>query len=177
MCSALNIDYKFDPILVRHYHGNFGVAFHCHHYMANYTQLAMDLKDDNGPEKLRESAAEVFGQYLRLHLFNNKITDPKEIIAVAEHYWKTVGMGLVKFTQYDSDSLTAVMEYSHVDEGWLKKRKNASEPVNYVTQGYVLAVAGLLNGGGRSGYRAYDVQETRSLAKGDGISEFVVTKR
>lgn len=177
MGAEFNLEYKFDPILYRHYHGNFGVAFHCHHYMANYTQVAVDFKNDGGPEALRDTAAEVFGEYLRIYFLTHKITDPIEKIRVAEEYWKTIGMGLVKFTPSESESLTATMEYSHVDEGWLKKSKPTNQPVNFVTQGFAVAVANSLNGGGKSTLKEFEVTETKSLVKGDRISEFVVTKK
>ena len=176
MSAKFDLEYKFDPILIRHYHGNFGVAFHCHHYMVNYTQVAVNFKNDGGPEALRDTAAEVFGEYLRIYFLNHKITDPIHKIRLAEEYWKIIGMGLVEFKQSDSDTLTATMEYSHVDEGWLKKGKFTSEPVNFVSQGFVAAVACALDNRGRSSLKEYNVTETKSLVKGDAISEFVVTK-
>jgi hypothetical protein len=177
MGRPFDLDYKFDPILNRHYHGNFGVAFHCHHYMANYTQLAVEFKTDGGPDALKEAAAEVFGEFLRIYFLQNNITESRDKIMIAEQYWKTIGMGLVKFTHSESDSLMATMEYSHVDESWLKKGKSAVEPINYVTQGFMAAVASTLNGGGSAPLKDYEVKETKSLVKGDRISEFVVTKK
>ena len=93
-------------------------------------------------------------------------------VAIAEQYWKTVGMGLIHFTGIGKYSGTAEMEYSHIDEGWLKNWGSRSEPVNFITSGFVAAVIALAN---NKPSKSFAVQETRSLVRGDDKSLFEAT--
>jgi len=107
--------------------------------------------------------------------FQQKCVDTvNEKVALAEQYWQVVGMGLISFTAIGKYAATAVMEYSHLDEGWLKKWGGRDKPVNFFTCGYVAAVAALLN---NKSPRSFTVKEIKSLVAGDDVSEFKAVLR
>ena len=73
------------------------------------------------------------------------------------------------FTGVGRYAATAVMEYSHIDEGWLKKWGGRDKPVNFFTCGFVAAVAALAN---NKPPRSFSTKENKSLVCGDEVSEF-----
>lgn len=163
------IDHKFDPVTNRHYMNGFCTVLHCHHYATLYTQLADDAKDFDGQRLFTEAAEGTFFEVLNDYYLKKKIESVDEKISIAEQYWKAVGMGLIRFTGIGKYDATAEMDYSHVDEGWLKKWGSRDKPVNFLTAGFVAAVTALVNG---KSWRSYYVQETKSLVCGDDKSEF-----
>lgn len=173
MAHTLDLKHSFDNITNQHFHGNFSVVLHCHHYMSVFIDLANEFEGKGGPETMIDAAAETFGSFLRLYFLNAGIRDPKERVNVAEQYWKSIGMGVIKIDTNGKDSAKASMDYSHVDEGWLKKGKRTSKPINYITQGFLKGVMQAVHGGTIDNYR---VTETNSLALGARKSEFEVER-
>lgn len=167
--TEFEIDHKFDAKTCRHYLNGICSVLHCHHYATLYTQLADDAKDFSGERLLKEAAEDTFYESLRSYYEQKGIEDLADRITVAEQYWQAVGMGLIRFQGVGKYELVAEMEYSHVDEGWLKKWGSRSEPVNFMTSGFVAAVACLLSG---RPPRSFGVKETSSLVSGDAVSTF-----
>lgn len=163
------IDHKFDSVKNRHYLNNVCSVLHCHHYATLYTQLALDATDFNGVKHLVSTAEDVFFDALDQYYNDNGLNTIEDKIVVARQYWQAVGMGLITFTGIGKYEVTAEMEYSHLDEGWLKKWGGADQPINFFTVGFVAAVAALVNDKPRGSFR---VRETKSLACGDEKSEF-----
>lgn len=163
------IDHQFDPIKSRHYINNECSVLHCHHYTTLYTQLAMDATDFDGVKHLVNTSEDTFFDVLDTYYKENGIDSVAEKIEIARQYWKTVGMGMIRFTGVGKYELVAEMDYSHLDEGWLKKWGGAEKPINFFTVGFVAAVAALVNG---KPPRSFSTRETKSLACGDEISEF-----
>lgn len=168
------IDHKFDPDTCRHHMNGFTTVLHCHHYATLYTQLADDAKDFNGKELFIQAAEDTFYQVLKQYFQKHKINTIPEKVAIARDYWKVVGMGLIDFRALGPYAATAEMEYSHVDEGWLKKWGPRDEPVNFFTCGYVAAVTALANDLPLGSYR---VQEIKGLVRGDDKSVFKAVRR
>lgn len=167
--TEFEIDHKFDPIKNRHYMNGECTVLHCHHYATLYTQLAMDATDFNGIRHLTEVSEDIFYSVLQKYYDEKRITDIDEKVDIAQQYWQASGMGIIRFTGVGKYEVIAEMEYSHIDEGWLKKWGGSDKPVNFITVGFVAAVADLLN---NKPTRAFKASETGSLACGDKKSEF-----
>jgi hypothetical protein len=163
------IEHRFDPVRCRHYMNGQLTVLHCHHYMTLFHQLADDAKDFEGARLLTETAEATFYEVLTDYFNSTCITSLDDKIALAEEYWKVVGMGLLKFTAVGKYAVTAEMEYSHVDEGWLKKWSGREEPVNFITCGFVSAAAAIFN---NKNPKNFMTKELKSLVCGDEISLF-----
>ena len=167
--TEFEIDHRFDPVKNRHFLNGVCSVLHCHHYATLYTQLAMDATDFEGVRHLVETSEDVFYEVLGQYFEEKNVTSLDEKIEIAQQYWQAVGMGLLNFTGVGKYEVMAEMEYSHVDEGWLKKWGGSDKPVNLFTVGFVAAVAALVNG---KPPRSFNTRETKSLACGDEKSEF-----
>lgn len=168
------IDHRFDPVTNRHYLNGVCTVLHCHHYATLYSQLADDAVDFEGVRLMREAAEDTFYDVLKNYYAEHCIDSVADKISIAEQYWQAVGMGLIRFTGIGKYAALAVMEYSHIDEGWLKKWGGHTRPVNFFTSGFVAAVAALVND---KPARSFDVRENKSLACGDAVSEFKAVLR
>jgi hypothetical protein len=167
--TDFEIDHKFDPITNRHYMNGFCTVLHCHHYATLYTQLADDAEQFKGISLLKEASEDTFYEVLDDYYKKHGIETIDEKVSIAEQYWQAVGMGLIRFTGVGKYATTAVMEYSHLDEGWLKKWGSRDKPVNFFTCGFVAAVAALING---KKPRSFTVKEHKGLVCGDDVSSF-----
>jgi len=167
--TEFEIDHKFDPIRNRHYLNGVCTVLHCHHYATLYTQLADDAADFQGVRLLKEAAEDTFYSALKDYYEQKGIENVEDKITIAEQYWQVVGMGLIRFTGVGKYAAIAVMEYSHIDEGWLKKWGGRDKPVNFFTCGFVSAVAALVND---KPPRSFKTEESKSLVCGDDISQF-----
>ncbi|MBF0107262.1 MAG: hypothetical protein HQM16_18280 [Deltaproteobacteria bacterium] len=163
------IAHTFDPKSGRHTVNGFHSVLHCHHYTVLTTQLAFDAKHFAGEKLLLETAENTFFNVLGDYFAKNNITNTTDMLSIAEDYWRTIGMGIIKFT--NKGALTAEMDYSHIDEGWLKKCGGSDRPVNLFSAGLVSAVAALIN---NKTTGSFSVNETKSLAMGDDVSAFEV---
>lgn len=172
--TEFEIDHKFDPVRNRHYLNGVCSVLHCHHYSTLYTQLALDATDFDGVRHLVETAEDVFYNALDQYFKEKGIVAVQDKIEIARQYWQVIGMGLVCFTGIGKYEVTAEMEYSHIDEGWLKKWGGHNKPVNFFTVGFVAAVAALAN---NRPPRSFQARETKSLACGDVKSVFKAVVR
>jgi len=167
--TEFEVNHRFDSKNCRHYVNGVCSVLHCHHYAVLYTQLAYDAEQFDGVRCLTETSEDVFYNALNKYFTEKGISNVEDKIAVAQEYWKTVGMGLIRFTGIGKYEATAEMDYSHLDEGWLKKWGGNDKPVNFYTVGFVAAVVALVN---NTPPQAYQVKETKSLVCGDDKSEF-----
>ncbi|MBU0990959.1 MAG: hypothetical protein KJ737_00580 [Proteobacteria bacterium] len=163
------LDKTFDPVRCRHYLNGVCTVLHCHHYATLYTQLADDAVDFNGKELLKKAAEDSFYAVLNDYYSQNGIEAIEAKISIAQQYWQVVGMGMIKFTGVGQYTVTAEMDYSHLDEGWLKKWGSRTKPVNFISAGFVGAVAALTN---NKPLGSYKVKETKGLVCGDDVSAF-----
>ncbi|MBF0432508.1 MAG: hypothetical protein HQK83_14585 [Fibrobacteria bacterium] len=163
------IEYHFDSEKKRHYMNGFCTVLHCHHYATLFTQLADVAVHFDGERLFKESAEDTFYEVLNDYFSKKSIVTLTDKISIAEQYWKTVGMGMIHFTGVGKVVVTAEMDYSHLDEGWLKKWGSREKPVNFITAGFVAAVAALAND---KPPRTFGVRETKGLVCGDDVSAF-----
>lgn len=172
MGATLVLVHRFDPHTKRHYLNDANSVLHCHHYSTLYTQLALHAQDLGGIRNLLEAGEQVFGRFLKDYFRKNAVESAEDRKDIAQQYWKAVGMGLVEISSSTEKSGMASMDYSHLDEGWLKKWGSADRPVNLFTQGFLAgAFAAIYD----KPFNAYQVEETKSLARGDESSEFAIT--
>ena len=167
--TEFEIDHKFDPVKNRHFLNGVCSVLHCHHYATLYTQLAVDAVDFQGVRHLVDSAEGVFYEILDEYFKKHEVTELADKVEIAQQYWQIIGMGLIRFTGVGKYEVTAEMEYSHLDEGWLKKWGGNDKPVNFFSVGFVAAVAALVNG---KPPRSFQTRETQGLVCGDAKSQF-----
>ena len=167
--TEFEVDHRFDPVKNRHFLNGVCSVLHCHHYATLYTQLALDATDFEGVRHLSETSEDSFYDVLDQYFSQKGIATVEDKVEIAQQYWKAVGMGLIRFTGIGRYEILAEMDYSHIDEGWLKKWGSNDKPVNYITVGFVAAVAALLN---EKPPRSFTARETQSLVCGDEKSKF-----
>lgn len=172
MANTLNLVHRFDPGTKRHYLNDCNSVLHCHHYSTLYTQLALHAEEWGGTRHLVAAGEKVFGDFLRDYYRKYGVDSVPDKTSIAQQYWKSVGMGIVNISTPDETTGKATMDYSHLDEGWLKKWGGFDRPVNFFTQGFLAgAFAAIYN----KPFNSYEVRETKSLVKGDDFSEFMIT--
>ena len=163
----------FDPKICRHFMNGDVQVLHCHHYATLYCQLADDAKMFDGKSLLRKAAEMSFAPVLRKLMQAADVTAAADKIRIAEEYWRYAGMGKLQFERVGEMSAAAVMEKSHVDEGWIKKWGKREAPVNFIGQGYLAAAMAVIydlpNG-------SYLVNENASIVSGADVSRFTVVR-
>ncbi len=146
-------------------------VMHCHHYATLFTKLAMDNKALNGPQLLSDSMEDSIFLVLKKYYLRHEISSVNMKIEVAEEYFSKMGMGKVSI-RFSESGGSARMTRSHIDEGWLKKWGKNSEPVNYISCGYLNAVFSLASALPLRSFRAV---EKESIVTGSSHSNFSIT--
>ena len=162
-------EHHFDSEKMRHYLNGTLSVLHCHHYSTLFAGLACDAVHLRGTELLTEAAAETFHPTLKSYYEQHKIDSITDRIAIAEQYYKYIGLGDVSL-EFGKKGGTATMKHSHVDEGWIKKWGRADKRVNYIGEGFIKAAwAAIFN---KSNWSEIKVDETQSIVKGASTSRF-----
>lgn len=164
---------EFDPNHMYQYVNNEISVMHCHHYAALFTKLAIEMEKIGGTSHLRDSMEESSYLTLQRLFLSQKISAKEEKIQIAQQYFGLSGLGQLELTVNTSGG-SAKMIHSHVDEGWVKKWQKEKRPVNFIGQGYVIAAFSMIND---KPIGAYDIEETKSIVKGDRFSEFIITEK
>ena len=171
--TKMNINQTFEKKRMRHYMNGELSVLHCHHYSTLFSQLALDAKLLKGTTLLLEAAEESLIGPLEKYFAENKVASVEDKVAVAEDYFRVVGLGEVKIS-FGADGGSAEMLHAHVDDGWLKKWGKHDQPVNYIGQGYLAAAFSAI-AGTKAG--TYQVEETESIVKGAKSSKFAIKKK
>lgn len=156
----------------RHYLNNWCTVLHCHHYATLMTQLALYADQFKGEQILKQTSEDVFYAVLADYFSGNDIQKKEDKVSIARDYYRFIGMGLIDFVE-TGNTIQAKMEYSHIDEGWLKKWGNYKKPVNIITRGFIEAVAAHI---GLKTPSRIEIEETKSLCRGDDVSQFDLFK-
>jgi len=167
---ALELEHTFDKNTYRHAYNGHIMVMHCHHYMSLLTRLAMEYADVNGPDILAEAAEDSIRPLLEESARRQSITTPEAILTLGRELYQQLGMGLMAINGTGETGEVTLVR-SHVDQGWMKKWGKATTTINHFTRGFIAAIYGAAFG--KSG-RAYAVQETASIARGDATTTFVV---
>lgn len=173
MTIECKFEQRFDPEKRLQYINDESSVLHCHHYATLCTKLAIDTQYLEGPRLLFESMEEAAYLTLSKYFIVENISAVDDRRKIAEQHFALTGLGLLSLSM-SSNGGKATMKHSHVDEGWIKKWRREKYPVNFMGQGYIAAAFSAIND--RS-IGSYQVIETRSIVKGESISEFEVTKR
>lgn len=172
MAVSFEVNYRFDPQTCRHYLNDFSTVLHCHHFITLYTQLADDAIHFEGERMLRETAEDTFYEILQNYYQKHQLTQLSDQISIAEQYWQMVGMGKLQFMEVGKYTIRAEMLHSHVDQGWLIKWGLATKPINFITEGFIAAVAALVNA---RPPKSYGVKALQALVQGEDKSVFRAT--
>ena len=159
------VDRRFDLQSCKHYTNDSVTVMHCHHYATLYTQLADDAELFDGKSMLRDTAEHTFYNLLLKYMADHGVDCLDDKISIAEEYWAFIGMGSLKIVQAGDVCGRVEMSRSHVDEGWIKKWGNRSEPVNFITQGYLSAAFAVLFNAPEKSYKAMELQSIVSGAE------------
>ena len=170
--TELELKHVFDRKHCRHYLNGFSSVLHCHHYATLYTQLGEDCEFIDGLNLLSECSEDCFFEILSKYYEDNNIKSYDDRISISEQYFAVSGLGKMKITYAGAESGEVRLEYSHIDEGWIKKWGKRDKPVNYIGCGYI---AGMFSAVFNKKVRTYTVHETASIVSGDKASVFNVT--
>lgn len=166
----VNYSQMFDIKKKLQYLNNESSVMHCHHYATLYTKMALETEDLGGPGHLEDSSEEAFYITLRKYKVMQNIQQREDIRKMCEEYFSMVGLGKISITISGSGG-SIIMSHSHIDEGWVKKWGRSHRKINFVGSGYIKACFSLIFD---KDIRTFDVEETRSIVKGDSVSEFKV---
>lgn len=151
---------------------NMPSVIHCHHYTTLFTKVAMEMDHLSGTQFLSDSMEESFYIVFKRYFIKENILNKQERIDIIEQYFALSGMGKIKL-EINANGGHAILEFSHLDEGWLKKFKaDATQPINFLACGYIAAAFAVVN---EKRLRSYTVKETESMAMGASRSRFEVT--
>ncbi len=167
----LKTKFTFNKKTYRHAMNGHESVLHCHHYMSLTTKLAEDFKDIGGVRILRESAEDSVRPLLDSYFEENAISSPEKRLELGAEYYAVMGMGLMRISG-DGKSGKAILEHSHVDEGWVKKWGKSEQFVNHFSCGFVAAV---FSAAFDKPARSYLAEEIASIAMGDEKSVIAVS--
>jgi predicted hydrocarbon binding protein len=170
----LQLDHKFDSKASRHYLNDQLSVLHCHHYATLYCPLADDVDFVEGKKLLASVAESCFYNVLNDYVTKHEISSTSDIVTIAEEYFAAMGLGKMNVVHVGSESGEVELVHSHVDEGWIKKWGKRDQPVNFIAQGYIAAVAAVING---KSAESYVVSEQESIVSGSERSLFKVVAR
>jgi len=171
--KQIEFERAFDPRRCRHLLEGRVSVLHCHHYSTLYTQLADDCSLLDARSLLARVAADTFHGVLTELQRKRGLVAVADRIAAAEQYYAFAGLGRLKVTVAGPESGEAVLERSHIDEGWIRKWGRRDRPVNFITQGF-LAAAFAAAFDGRP--EQYAVKELSSIVCGQQSSRFQVAR-
>lgn len=171
MSIKFKAEKKLDFSQKRFFINNDPVVLHCHHYTTLLTQLANDAAKFNGSQLMILAAKESFYPVLAKYFAENNITSNEDKVSIVEHYYSYIGLGLMKI---NIEEFTVELIHSHIDEAWIKKWSISDKPVNYITQGFLLAAFSAINGCDSD---EFNVQEIQSIACGAETSKFIIKKQ
>jgi len=168
------LDHRYERRNSRHSMNGYDHVFHCHHYLALYTQLAEDAAFMDAKQLLADCAEDVFGEFLARYYREHNVIEPWQRLELAAQYYAAAGMGKLRFVSAGPDSGEVELTHSHVDEGWIKKWGRHDRPVNHFTRGYI--AASFASAFGRP-MRSIQVHEVESIVTGAERSRFAVVMK
>lgn len=149
-------------------------VIHCHHYTALFTKGAIDMDHIQGSQILADSMEESFYIVFKRYMIKEGIVSQQDKVDIIKQYFSLSGLGKIEL-KLNSSGGEAILEYSHLDEGWLKKFKEDSEfPINFITCGFIAAAFSIIN---NKKLRTYGVIEVVSMAMGATKSRFEIKER
>jgi predicted hydrocarbon binding protein len=167
------VDHKFDSKSCRHFNNGQVTVLHCHHYATLYCQLADDAEMVDGKSLLRRSSEHAFWPVLANYFEQHNIENLDKRVELAEEYFKTCGLGIMKFERVGEMSAVVRMSHSHVDEGWIKKWGQRDKPVNFIGQGFLAAAMAAIIG---TDVGSFTVNEKQSIVSGADASVFTIVR-
>lgn len=165
-------EHCFDEKTKRHKLNGIQTVLHCHHYMALYTQLAIDADET---ELFKTSSRESFRGMLENYFTSYKVEDSIAArVDIACKYYSLVGLGKMTVKFLGTESGSVEISSSHIDEGWIRKWGKYDKPVNYISAGFIEALfESVLDLPSHS----FDAVEIESIVMGAEKSIFNVTRR
>jgi len=165
-------DHSFNEKTKRHKLNGTQTVLHCHHYMALYTQLAIDADET---ELFTTSSRESFRGMLENYFKTYNVEDSiAERVDLACKYYSLIGLGNITVKFLGTESGRVEVTSSHIDEGWLRKWGKYDKPVNYISVGFIEALFESVLGLPSNSFNAV---ETESIVMGAEKSIFNVTRR
>jgi hypothetical protein len=164
----------FDADRCRHYSNDVNITFHCHHYTALFTRVALEAqkrKVSDAPQLLMSAAEDSFRDVLRIAFDSHFASSYADKMALAQQYYAWVGLGDLDVLCVGVNGGEARLRTSHVDTAWLNKWGKSEQPINFLTCGFLAALLAEVYG---KPSRFYRVKETESIVCGSSQSHFVM---
>lgn len=166
--------HHFDADRCRQYSNDVNITFHCHHYTALFTKVALEAQQGklgDGPLLLAQAAEDSFRDVLQVTFESHFATSFADKILLAEQYYAWAGLGELKILYMGVNGGEAKLYASHVDSAWTNKWGLAERPINFMTGGFLSALVAEVY---QRPARSYRVKETASIACGASQGHFVV---
>ena len=170
--NELQYNHHFDRRKCRHAINGITSVLHCHHFATLTTQLANDCGLLDAKQLLADCAEDTFYLLLTRYFAEYAVNGIAQRIDIAEQYFSAMGLGKLRVKHAGPYSGEVELEYSHVDEGWLRKWGRAEKPVNHIGRGYITALFSAVYERRR---REFHAVERQSIACGADRSIITVT--
>ena len=171
MTTKIKFDRFVDNKTCRQYINGTLTVWHCHHYAALYSQLAMDAEETVLlKECARISIKDMLLQYIRN--YTNTLSQ-RDKIDTCLQYYSLLGLGKMQLRFMGDDSGSVELVHSHIDSGWIKKWGKSDKPVNYITAGFIEAMFEVCMS---DDVHSFYAEETQSIAMGAETSIFKATR-
>lgn len=140
-----------------------------------YIKEAMDGGARHGAAALlAEAAEEAFFIALTWIFVSSDTPGIPERTALAEEYFRFSGLGKLVLREVGSDGGNAELTRSTIDECWVSTYGKPDSPINVPVSGYLEGAFAAITGLGMKTFRA---AETGSIAMGEPVSAFRVSRR
>lgn len=171
--TKLDLNGKLNFNKYGHYISNENYTLTCDNFTTLFTQIAIDSDEFwNTTELLKSSAESTFSYEFKALFKNKKSPSLKEKLKIAENYYSYMGLGKMKILKAGKKYGEIILETSYIDQGWLKKKGKASNPINFITSGYISALFSTVF---KVDTKRLEIAEVESIACGDIQSKFLIS--
>lgn len=145
---------------------------HCHRFIAIAIRTAMDAKKIVDGPKILETSVEDSMRKVFTEMFQAQNADTlQKKIELVTSYYSWAGLGVISFDAVSENGGEVTLSSSHADEAWKLMIGKATEPINFITKGFIGAAFGCFYD---KVERSYVVNEVESIVLGNEKSTFKI---
>ncbi len=148
------------------------VSLHCHHFNCGLLNAIEHITEFDGRKLFVTTAAQEFYKNFK-KIIQGKGLYPNEALAQATELYRFMGLGRIDLSGLDEDGGRAISDSSYYVVAWLAKYGRRSEPVCFLTRGFI---SGILAAIYDRVPEEYETIETRCMIMGEDLCEFSVNR-
>ncbi|HDP70634.1 MAG TPA: hypothetical protein ENN38_07520 [Actinobacteria bacterium] len=147
---------------------------HCQYYNTLILKTMESFGYVDGLKIFEEVAEDVNKESLEKYLKKHpEVKNLKDKISVAEDMYRTLGFGLIEFSDVGEEGAKVIAPVSHFALTWKKRWGKRSSPSCYFTKGYIAGVISVIFD---KPLGSYEVKEFDCISMGDRICRFEVRR-